>query len=186
MHMQGMAKGFKRMYRMKELVLGCGRSRKKSIYGNDEDPVFSPDTITVDINPAFNPTIVHDLNHFPWPFEDNTFDVIHAYHVLEHLGRQGDHKHFFDTFYEIWRILKPDGTLRAIVPRFNSVWTWGDPGHTRVINQGSLTFISKKEIDRNRKKMTAMTEYDFRGDFDIIQMTNTDKDNLAFVLKAIK
>ena len=31
--------------------------------------------IRLDINPDVNPDVLHDLNKFPYPFENNTFDA---------------------------------------------------------------------------------------------------------------
>lgn len=170
---------------MKELVLGCGRTMRKQIYEEGESIYFPGDAVRVDINPDVNPTIVHDLNIFPWPFEDSRFDIIHAYNILEHLGSQGDSNHFFLTFEEIWRILKPNGILRASVPRHNSIWMWGDPGHRRIINEGSLIFLSKAGVERNRLKGTSMTEYTFKGDFEIMHKEDIEE-TFNFVLRAIK
>jgi hypothetical protein len=36
------------------------------------------DAITVDIDPAHNPDVVHNLNVFPWPFQDNQFKSIRS------------------------------------------------------------------------------------------------------------
>ena len=31
--------------------------------------------------------VVHDLNTYPYPFEENTFDHIEMSHVIEHVAR---------------------------------------------------------------------------------------------------
>ena len=41
---------------MKILQLGCGTKKIEN-------------AITLDINPAVNPDVVHDLNIFPYPFQ---------------------------------------------------------------------------------------------------------------------
>lgn len=46
------------------------------------------------------------------PFEDNSFDVIYASHVLEHVPWYIQK----DVFKELYRILKPDGALEVWVP----------------------------------------------------------------------
>jgi SAM-dependent methyltransferase len=65
------------------------------------------------------------------PFDDNTFDEIHAYEVLEHIGKQGDWMRILREWSEWWRILKPGGHLYASSPLWSSEWAWGDPGHTQ-------------------------------------------------------
>lgn len=139
-----------------ELLLGCGHRKDKQIY--QEDKKEWTELITLDINPKANPDIIHDLNILPYPFEDNTFDEIHAYEVMEHIGKQGDYKFFFDQFSELWRILKPYGTFIFSCPSYKSTWAWGDPGHTRVITAGSLSFLDQEVIKAGIGK-TAMTDY---------------------------
>ncbi len=43
-----------------------------------------PEAFTLDINPKFEPDIVHDLNITPWPLQENQFSKIICHHVLEH------------------------------------------------------------------------------------------------------
>ena len=61
----------------KLLVLGCG---KKERPGNPEDTI-----ITVDVNENVDADVVHNLDIYPWPFQDDEFDVVHLDNVLEHL-----------------------------------------------------------------------------------------------------
>ena len=110
---------------IKELLIGCGSTRRKNYFPSG-DPNWH-DLTTLDINPDHKPDIVWDLNKIPLPFDDNVFDEIHAYEVLEHTGRQGDHKFFFAQFTDFWRILKSNGYLIASVPFWASPWAWADP-----------------------------------------------------------
>lgn len=117
----------------------------------------------------------------------NEFDEIHAYEILEHLGEQGDFITFFRQFREFHRVMKPGGYFCATVPDYRSVWAWGDPGHTRIINQGTLVFLSKRQYEQQLGR-TAMSDYrDHMGDmdFDIIR-AQTKGETLEFVLRAIK
>src|SRR5688572_24065546 len=100
---------------------------------------------TLDMNPDHKPDVVWDLESVPWPLEDNTFEEVHAYEVLEHLGQQGDWRSFFAHFGETYRVLKPGGILFATVPMWNSAWAWADPSHTRIITLGTLMFLSQAE-----------------------------------------
>ena len=93
---------------MKELIIGCGsRTVKDLSFGNSE----FENPVRLDINADHNPDIVWDLTVHPLPFQDNEFDEIHAYQVLEHLAYQGDYEFFFKEFTEYHRILKPGGFL---------------------------------------------------------------------------
>lgn len=168
----------------RELLIGCGNSRDKKVNGSWTTPDWVSLT-TLDIDPSTKPDVVHDLNVLPYPFPDNHFDEIHAYEVLEHCGRQGDWKFFFDQFYEFWRILKPDGLLVGTVPMWDSMWAWGDPGHTRVITKGSLFFLDQREYVQIGQ--TAMTDYRqwWKGDFQRYAQVEKS-DQFGFILQAIK
>lgn len=149
------------VYRRKCLLLGAGSSRKKILGLTGDTGDFSNDDLTtLDMVAAHKPDVIHDLNRRPLPFNDNTFDEIHAYEVLEHIGRQGDWEEFFQEFAEYWRILKTDGVLLATVPLWSSMSAWGDPSHTRVISNMTLSFLSQEVYARDIGK-TVMS--DFRG-----------------------
>ena len=166
---------------MSELLLGCGRSREKRIAIG---PRSWTDLTTLDCYDACEPDIVWDLNLTPWPLESDAYDEVHAYEVLEHLGRQGDYDSFFVHFSEIWRVLKPGGMLFATVPDRSSPWAWGDPGHTRVISLESLTFLSQSEYVKQTETMTDYRHI-YSADF-ILRMAETKGDHFVFILEARK
>lgn len=168
---------------MKELVLGSGHKKSKVVTTNGDYEYV--DAITLDINPDCTPDVVWDLNNRPLPFEDESFDEIHAYEVLEHIGVQGDYKGFFEEFGEYHRILKAGGKLIGSCPKWNSIWAWGDPSHTRVLSPATFTFLSQEEYERQLGK-TPMT--DFRGlwthDFKLVH-SKEQGDNWIFVLEKV-
>lgn len=170
----------------RELLIGCGNHRDKVIASPDHRAWEN--LTTLDIDPDCGADVLHDINDLPLPFEDESFDEIHTYHCLEHLGQQGDWRTFFRQFDDLYRILKPGGLLCIISPSLNSPWLWGDPGHTRVISSESLTFLDQAEYQRQVGK-TALTDYRhvWKGDF-AMQWHQDDADNRQFmcVLRAIK
>lgn len=168
----------------RELLAGCGNSRNKVITFDEIKPEFQG-LVTLDIDPSTGCDVVHDLNVTPYPFDDSEFDEVHCYECLEHFGKAGDFKAFFDQFYEFWRILKPDGYFIATVPMWDSPWAWGDPGHTRVIPKESLIFLNRSEYGQIGK--TAMTDYRsvWKGNFETVAVEESEH-RMAFVLKAIK
>lgn len=85
---------------MQRLNLGCGQYPKAGFLNVDVDPLAKAD-------------VFHDLSSFPYPFEDARFYLVEMDHVLEHLPSPRD------AMREIWRILKPGGTLRLRVPHFS-------------------------------------------------------------------
>jgi SAM-dependent methyltransferase len=63
-----------------------------------------------------------DIFALPFPFDDNTFDLVLAKHVLEHvphnLPSYGYTHNFLQLLVEeIWRIMKPDGLFHIEVPQ---------------------------------------------------------------------
>lgn len=194
---------------MSELLLGCGFSRKK-LLGLPGQPLEWKDLVTLDVNKACNPDLVCDLDEPDWfcgkitahgaaavdniplfpsvaRLRENSFDEVHAYEVLEHLGNQGFVESFFDTFINIHRILKPGGHLFATVPSRYSAWAWGDPSHRRIICAESLAFLSQEVIAKNRAQGTAMSDFSDLWDRDFkVLSAQDDHRNFIFCLQAIK
>ncbi len=173
---------------MAELLIGCGNHRTKLIRVPDGPDSWS-DLVTLDSDPNCGADHEWDLERLPLPFAAESFDEIHAYHVLEHTGRQGDYRFFFAQWSDFWRILKPGGHFFGIVPSSDSVWVFGDPGHCRVIRPEMMTFLCQPEYDAQVGK-TAFCDYRhvYRADFDLIGtgLFENDKDQTFFALKAVK
>jgi predicted SAM-dependent methyltransferase len=167
-----------------ELLIGAGSTRDKRIHTKGRERWNG--LVTLDINDDHQPDVVWDLTNFPLPFVDNQFDEIHAYEVLEHTGAQGDYKFFFAQFTEFWRILKPNGMLFGTCPHWKSVWAWGDPSHTRVIQKEQFMFLSQQEY-KNQIGKTPMSDfrYIYQADFETEMVQETEV-HLLFALKAIK
>jgi len=69
--------------------------------------------INVDLDLKAQADVFHDLNKFPYPFENNSFSLIEADHLLEHLSN------VLEVMKELHRILKPGGKLIIRVPHFS-------------------------------------------------------------------
>ena len=96
--------------RSRRLNLGCGQFRKEGFLNVDEDPRAEPDVLV-------------DLDSFPYPFDDASFELIEADHVLEHLAEP------FAVMAELHRILKPGGVVVIRVPHFSRGMTHADHKH---------------------------------------------------------
>jgi SAM-dependent methyltransferase len=142
--------------------------------------------VTLDNVASHKPDIVHDLNHGLLPFESDSFDEIHAYEVLEHLGKQGDAEWLFAQFSDYWRVLKPGGLLCASCPTWHSIWAWGDPSHTRIISPGTLVFLDQAEYTKQIGK-TAMSDFRhiYKADFRAV-LAEEQGESFFFALEAVK
>ena len=79
---------------------------------------------------------IHDLNKYPWPWEENSFDEILAMDILEHLDN------FMKAMEELHRILKPDGKVTIRVPYWNHSCAYIDPTHKRGFHEHSFHFFN--------------------------------------------
>jgi SAM-dependent methyltransferase len=164
-----------------ELLIGCGHSRVRQL-GVTPGGAFSK-LVTLDINPECAPDIVHDLGVLPYPFEADAFDEVHAYEVLEHVGRQGDWRFFFAQWSEFYRILCPGGHFFGTVPHHSSPWAWGDPSHTRAITLESLAFLDRRFYEQLGRTSASDFRAVWRGDFRILYQYVTDDKRQCFVLR---
>ena len=157
---------------MKYLNLGCGE--RKIRY----------DEVGLDIQEPCD--VKWDLNNHPLPFEDEEFDEIYAFHVLEHIGVQGDWRFFFKEWSEYYRILKPDGLFKGIVPYYKSVWALGDPGHTRIFPDTYFLYLSQEQYERQVGK-TGMADYRnaWSGDFKVLYAKCSDGKAFEFTLQKV-
>lgn len=83
------------------LDLGCGGKK-------------FPGAVGIDFMPAPGVDVIWDLNCYPWPFADNTFDRVISRHSIMHLAS------VVQAMEELQRILRPGGTLELITPHFSS------------------------------------------------------------------
>ena len=165
-----------------ELLIGCGNSRVKQMHLPDAEQW--QELVTLDMMDDCKADIVHDLNVLPYPFTDEKFDEIHAYDVLEHCGKQGDWRFFFDQWSEFWRILKPAGLFFGACPAWDSEWAWGDPSHTRIISQSSLVFLSQR-MYQNGVGKGPMSDYRsyYHADFELVYTNIAADKKFRFTLR---
>ena len=168
----------------RELLIGCGSDMSKKLAVGQRSEWIN--VTTIDINPEHEPDLVWDLNKMPLPFDNDTFDEIHAYEVLEHVGRQGDYQFFFAQFSDFYRILKPNGVIAATCPSISSPWSWGDPSHTRIFQKENFVFLDQSEYVR-QVGVTPMSDfrYIYKADFTRL-LVDDNGDSINFILQAVK
>ena len=116
-----------------KLNLGCG-SKKLEGY------------INIDKYDTYNPDIIHDLEKFPYPFEDNSINEILLSHVLEHIGQNPDI--FNSIIKEFYRICVHGAKIDIRVPHPRHDDFIADPTHVRPITVLGLSLYNK---DLNKK-----------------------------------
>ena len=167
---------------MPSLLLGCGNDRHKKVrIVSSQDWVG--DLVTIDMNPNCGADVVWNLEDRPLPFEDETFDEMAAYDVLEHIGRQGDWKGFFDEFADYWRILKPGGLFGILVPVNGDALA--DIGHTRFFSPHYFRFLSQNWYAVQLSEGRAVTDYRWywKHDFETVALQDIDNHHIAVVLR---
>lgn len=125
------------------LDIGCGKNKKEGFKG-------------IDISPDVGADFVHDLNIFPWPFEDSSVYEIFTSHYVEHVS---DLIKFME---ECYRILMDQSVITIIAPYYTSVRCWQDPTHVRAISE--MTWLYYNEEWR---KINKLEHYNINCDFKI-------------------
>lgn len=117
--------------------LGCGKNKRAGFIGVDS---FKFEGVDVVLN----------IGRDQWPWEDNSVDEAHCSHMLEHLtsGIDGERVHFFN---ELYRVLKPGGTIQIITPSWSNARAYGDPDHKwPPVSEWTYWYV-----DRNWRKANA-------------------------------
>lgn len=131
------------------LDLACGERKEEGWTG-------------VDLNRKGKDIINHDLDIYPWPFEDNSVYEIKCDHYVEHIPGQYGLVHFMN---EVYRILMPLGTIKIQSPYYTSMRAWQDPTHCRAITD--LTF---GYFDKSVQKINRIDHYFGDADFEVLTM----------------
>lgn len=94
-----------------------------------------PGAVGMDILNLRGVDVVHDVDQTPWPFENNSFDLVFLNHVLEHVGD------VVAVMEEIHRVLQPGGRVVIQVPYFRCVDAYNDPTHTHFFASKTLDYF---------------------------------------------
>ena len=111
--------------------------------------------LNVDKFNTFNPDVIHDLEKFPYPFEENSVDNIILSHVLEHIGQNPDT--FNLIMKELYRICKKGAIIDITVPHPRHDDFLSDPTHVRPITVLGLSLYDKEKNEQWVKENAANT-----------------------------
>jgi SAM-dependent methyltransferase len=106
------------------LDIGCGANKQPGFVGMDRREIPGVD-------------IVHDLETFPYPLEDEACISIVGSHIIEHIKPWL----MIDLMDELWRILKPGGRLALAMPYAGSFGYWQDPTHCNGCNEATWDYF---------------------------------------------
>ncbi|GAB4232711.1 MAG: hypothetical protein Tsb0021_11510 [Chlamydiales bacterium] len=112
------------------LDVGCGGNKTPGAVGIDRR--FSsklPSELQFDIQ--------HDLTHFPWPIEENAYDLIICQHVIEHLPDT------VKTLEEFYRIVSPNGKIFIETPHYTWFEAYRHFEHCHMFSFQSFDYFLK-------------------------------------------
>lgn len=134
--------------------LACGQSPAAGFEGVD---LYAP-----------NAEHKFDLLKFPWPARDDSVDELHCSHFVEHIdSRSVEARDLYDPnpmtterwvgqdmlfafFDEAYRVLKPGGAFKVIVPALQSERAFQDPTHRRFIPGATFMYLSSEWRKANK------------------------------------
>ena len=170
-----------------KLNLACGKNKIEGYFG-------------IDVVETDNVDAVMDLELFPWDIESESAEEIVCSHYVEHTPMETFGKRIAraiiqsDDFYdlkskvltwdfnapsdglilfmdEVYRILKPKGTIKVIAPYYSSIRCWQDPTHRRPISDATFLYFNKGWRDANRLDHYGIkSDFDFTYGYDISQV----------------
>lgn len=109
---------------MKILDVGCGVKKYAGSIGIDRNPASAADVIC-------------DLDRFPYPFADRSFDALRAIHVIEHVHD------VIRTMEEFHRLVRPGGRVRIETPHYTDFSSFCDPTHRSHLNSYSFRYFGE-------------------------------------------
>jgi len=108
----------------KVLDVGCGINKLAGAIG-------------IDRNADSRADVICDLDDFPYPFKDSSFDHVHAAHVIEHVAD------VMATMEEFHRLVRHGGTIYLATPHYTDFSSFCDPTHRWHLNSFSFRYFGE-------------------------------------------
>src|SRR5215831_17973703 len=112
--------------RMRILDVGCGINKKSGAIG-------------IDRNPASRADVLVDLDRFPYPFRDSSFDALQAVHVIEHVSD------VIRSMEEFHRLVCKGGEILIVTPHYTDFSSFCDPTHRWHLNSFSMRYFGPND-----------------------------------------
>ncbi len=109
---------------MRILDVGCGINKRDGAIG-------------IDRNPASRADVLCELDRFPYPFRDSSFDALQAIHVIEHVSD------VIRTMEEFHRLVRRGGEVYIVTPHYTDFSSFCDPTHRWHLNSFSLRYFGE-------------------------------------------
>jgi SAM-dependent methyltransferase len=106
------------------LDVGCGSAKL-------------PGAIGLDVSADTAADIVHDLDVFPYPIEDSSFDQILLQDVIEHVREP------IRVIEELHRVARPGARIHLRTPHFSSALAYGDPTHRHYFSTIAIRSLAE-------------------------------------------
>lgn len=104
--------------------LGCGQDKIAGAVG-------------VDVAGNAIADVRHDLDAYPYPFTDGTFEVVVLRNVVEHV------RDVVGLMEEIHRIGRAGADVLITTPHFSSLYSYQDPTHLRHLALDSMDYFTE-------------------------------------------
>lgn len=134
----------------------------------------TPGWVNVDMVGVPGVDVVHDLDAFPWPFEDESVAVIRAFDVFEHVDRP------LEFVNECWRILETGHHLIIHTTHWQTENSYTDPTHKRFCTPRTFDYWIRGSEYHARYGPV----YSRGCDFELVDR-RTDGQELAFLLRKL-
>jgi len=96
-----------------------------------------PGSVGLDISPDTDADVVHDLDTFPYPFDDDRFDQILMQDVLEHVREP------IQVMDELFRISADGARIQLRTPHFSSMLAYSDPTHRHYFSAEAIRTLAQ-------------------------------------------